>query len=147
MLRTLERPLQAHRTDHGTGARWFLSPTLLARGETIYLLPDQDGTEYHRLVWRGEMYECLPQDLLASFAPRVTRESEEESSDEETQLPELLRHVEHPHLAQLAYQLANGVAYRPGDRVPVGWNSSRERIFIHVTREMLALASGQSRAA
>jgi len=45
-------------------------------------------------------------------------------------------------LAQLASQLANGIKFKPGDVMPVGWTSSRRRIFVKVTKEMLALASG-----
>jgi len=52
-----------------------------------------------------------------------------------------------PHLPerkiipQLAYQLSNGVKIKPGDKVPVGWTSLRERIFVEVTTELLELAS------
>jgi hypothetical protein len=45
-------------------------------------------------------------------------------------------------LAQLASQLANGTKFEPGDVMPLGWTSSRRRIFVKVTREMLALVSG-----
>ncbi len=124
-----------------TGKVSFLSPTLLARGETVEILPERESTEYHRLRWRGELYECLPQDLLASSAPRVIPATPDEEPTAHVVEPAALKADDYPHIAQLAYQLANGAAIKPGDRIPVGWNADRERVFIEVTTEMLAEAS------
>jgi hypothetical protein len=140
MLRTLERPLLVYSIDRDTGALCFLLPIAVARGEIIELLPDRDTAGYHRLKWRGETFGCVPQDLLASSAPQVIPiggQSDQSGRSDDAVLP-----AEHQLIAQLAYQLANGAKFEPGDKVPVGWTSSRQRIFVEVTGEMLALASG-----
>jgi hypothetical protein len=144
MLRTLERPLLAYSIDPDTGVLCFLSPILVARGEIIDLLPDCDTAGYHYLQWRGETYGCVPQDLLASAAPSVIPIGEHSYQKRSSQNAVLSagRGV----LARLACQLANGAQFEPGDIMPAGWTSSRRRIFVEVTREMLALASGSSQA-
>jgi hypothetical protein len=144
MLRTLERPLVAYLTDPDTGVLCFLSPVLVARGEIIDLLPDWDTAGYHRLQWRGETYGCVPEDLLASAAPPVIPIGEhpyQKKSSHDAVLSAGRR-----VLAQLACQLANGAKFEPGDTMPAGWTASRRCIFVKVTREMLALASGYGQA-
>ena len=139
MLRTLERPLLAYSIDLVSDALCFLSPIRLERGETIELLPDCDRAGFHRLKWRGKTYACVPEDLLASAAPPIIPIGGQ--SDHRERSHDSMRCAERQIIAQLRYQLANGAKYEPGDRVPVGWTFSRQRIFIEVTRELLALAS------
>jgi hypothetical protein len=144
MLRTLERPMVAYLIDPDTGILCFLSPVLVARGETIDLLPDWDKEGYHRFQWREEAYGCVPEDLLASAAPPVIPIGEHsyQKGSSHNAVLSAGRQV----LAQLASQLANGAKFEPGDIMPAGWTSSRRRIFVKVTREMLALASGYGQA-
>ena len=68
-----------------------------------------------------------------------------DNDDKTTQASGTARMGDQTHIAALAYQLANGAKYTPGDKIPVGWDSSRERIFVTVTPEMLAQASAEVR--
>jgi hypothetical protein len=68
-----------------------------------------------------------------------------DNDDKTTQVPEAANAADRTYIAALACQLANGAKLTPGDKIPVGWTSSRERIFVTVTPEMLAQASAEVR--
>jgi hypothetical protein len=118
-------------------------PMEIATGEVVYLRPGQESSEYRTLLWKGELYECLPQDLLDAFIPALPRPTW--NDDKVSQVPDVARTAERTVIAALAGQLANGTKYAPGDRIPVGWDSSRERVFITVTPEMLTQAAAAIR--
>src|SRR6185295_18230672 len=143
MLRTLGHPLLAHKTDSGGGSCRFPTPTTIGIGETIYLPRELNAAEHGTFLWKGEIYRCPSQDLLTATGLASIHMTED--NEKITQTPDEACTADRMYIAALACQLANGAKYTPGDWIPVGWNDSRERVFVTVTPEMLARASAEAR--